>query len=254
MQPPNKHYLTLTTGVALLLATAQVNATDHTVNLRISGGNSFQSKNDVQTPNTDAGTRFSLYDAAGEGPAIATRFEMNWNFKTRHNMRVMLAPLTLTESVTFDQPIRFAGESFSANQQLNASYQFNSWRVGYHYTAIQNDRANLQIGATLKLRDAEIRLEQGSTIGVDDDLGLVPLLYIAGKYHLNDKWAVGADLDGLAGGPGRAIDLGLTIDYSITERWRVGTDFRVLEGGADVEQVYNFAQFNSAAISVSTSF
>ncbi len=238
----------------LLLPLGQISASAASVDLRISVGGSFQSKNDVQVPNSDAGTRFSLFEAAGDGPATATRVELNWNFKTRHNLRVMLAPLSYTESVTFDDLVQFAGESFDANQPLDATYKFNSWRIGYHYTVMQSAKANFQVGATLKIRDAEIRLEQGGTTGLDDDLGFVPLLYVAGKYRLNEKWTIGGDLDGLAGGPGRAIDLGFTVDYAITKRFRVGADLRVLEGGADVEQVFNFAQFNSAAISVSTRF
>lgn len=229
-------------------------ASEGNVNLRVSAGSSFQSKNDIQTPNTDEGTRFSLFDAAGEGPVTAVRLELNWQFKPRHNLRIMLAPLVFKESIEFEQPVAFAGETFVANQPLDASYQFNSWRIGYHYSLINNERFSLQLGGTLKVREAEIRLEQGAVVSSDDDLGLVPLLHVAGEYQLGQRWTLGADLDGLAGGPGRAIDLGVTLDYRLTDRFRVGADIRVLEGGADVEQVYNFAQFNSLLVSVSTAF
>ena len=230
------------------------NASTETLNLRLSLGSSYQSKNDIQTPNTSAGTRFSLYDSAGEGPVSATRLEINWNYKSRHNLRIMLAPLTFEESVVFQQPVAFAGQNFTAGQSLEATYKFNSWRVGYHYRMVDGDKGTLQLGATLKLRDAEIRLQQATTIGVDDDLGLVPLLYVAGKYQITDNLTVGADVDGLAGGPGRAIDLGFTADYQFADRFSVGLDLRVLEGGADVEQVYNFAQFNSASIALVAEF
>lgn len=195
-----------------------------------------------------------MYDVAGEGPITAARIELNWNFKIRHNLRVLLAPLTLKESIVFEQPIAFAGQNFITDQPLDASYQFNSWRIGYHYNMIEGEQGTLQLGATLKVRDAEIRLQQTSTVGVDDDLGLVPLLYVAGKYKLNEHWTLGADLDGLAGGPGRAIDIGVTFDYKITDRFRIGTDLRMLEGGADVDQVYNFAQFNSLSVALAAEF
>jgi len=39
----------------------------------------WQSRNDVQIPNTDAGTRFSLVDLAGKGPWPATRLYLTWN-------------------------------------------------------------------------------------------------------------------------------------------------------------------------------
>lgn len=246
-----KYYLVIAIGITLLAPLEQVKAE---VDLRISVGASVQSKNVIQNPNTTSGTRFSLSDAVGEDPVIAARIELNWNFNERHNLRILLAPLSYTESVTFQNPILFTGETFSTNQPLDAHYKFNSWRIGYHYTLIQNERTNLQVGGTLKLRDAQIRLTQGDTIGKDGGLGIVPLFYIAGKHRLNDQWTIGADFDGLAVSRGRAIDLGFTIDYSITERWRIGADFRILEGGVDAEKAFNFVQFNTAVISISTTY
>ena len=238
-------------GMSILAPFAQAQAE---VNLRLTVGASSQSKNVIQNPNTDTGTRFSLSDAIGEDPTIASRLEVNWDFKERHNLRIILAPLLITETVTFENSIQFAGESFNANQPLEAAYKFNSWRVGYHYTAIDNKRNTLQIGGTLKLRDAKIRLTQDNITSLDGGLGLVPLLYLAGKYRLNDKWTIGADVDGLVVSRGRAIDLGLTIDFAITDRWRIGADWRVLDGGVDSENAYNFVQFNTTAISVSAIF
>lgn len=246
-----KYCLTIAIGITLLAPWEQVKAE---VDLRVSVGGSFQSKNVIQNPNTDLGSRFSLSDAVDEDPAIAARIELNWNFNERHNLRILLAPLSYKESVTFQNPVLFSGESFSANQPLDAHYKFNSWRIGYHYTMIYNERYNLQIGGTLKLRDAEIRLTQGDTIGNDGGLGFVPLFYIAGKVRLNEQWTIGTDFDGLAVSRGRAIDLGFTIDYSINERWRIGADFRILEGGVDAEKAFNFVQFNTALISVSTTY
>jgi hypothetical protein len=167
---------------------------------------------------------------------------------------VLLAPLSYTETVTLGQAVFFAGESFTADQLTDASYRFNSWRVGYHYSFIRNDVNSLRVGATLKVRDAEIRLVQGDTVSFDDDVGLVPLLYLAGRHRLSNRWTIGADLDGLAAGPGRAIDLGVALDFSIDDRWKIGAEVRVLDGGADTDSVYNFARFNSAAFVISTGF
>ena len=243
-----------TVGIVSLFAFQSVMAADPSVNLRLSVGSSWQTRNDVQIPNDDLGSRFSLEEAVGAGPVSAVRFEMNWAINDRHGIRVLLAPLSYTESVQFDQPVNFAGESFSADQDTDATYRFNSWRVGYHYSLMNNDAGSLRVGATLKVRDAEIRLKQGGTESYDDDVGLVPLLYFAGDYRLSERLTFRADFDGLAGGPGRAIDLGVGLDYAITQRWQIGAEVRVLDGGADTDDVYNFARFNSAALSISTSF
>lgn len=246
-------------AVALLfslsnLPTSPAYANEASLNLRLSGGNSFQARNDVQIPNTSEGTRFSLFDEVGEGPVPAVRFELNWSINERHGIRVMLAPLTYTEVATFAESVSFEGENFAAGQAVDATYRFNSWRLGYHYTFRRTANLTLKVGATAKIRDAEIRLEQGPISSANENLGFVPLLYLNASYRLAVNWTLGADFDGLAGGPGRAIDAGLTLDYSLTPRWRIGADLRILDGGADVEEVFNFAQFNSASIAISANF
>lgn len=234
-----------------LIVPSMTQASDNRLDLKLSAGASYQVKNDVQIPNTELGTRFSLADEVGDGPVTAVRFELNWQINDKHGLRVMLAPLSYDEPVVFDTPVNFDGETFAANTQTNAGYRFNSWRIGYHYTLLDSAKTTFRIGGTLKVRDAEIRLEQGEVVSADDDLGFVPLLYLMGERRLGNNWFIGADLDGLAGGPGRAIDAGITLGLAAGQVWRFGAELRVLEGGADVESVYNFAQFNSASVFIS---
>ena len=56
-------------------------------------------------------------------------------------------------------------------------------------------------------------------------------------------------LDALGGGPGRAIDLALKLGYDFSRRWALTFGYRTVEGGADVDDVYNFAWFNYAVVS-----
>lgn len=102
----------------------------------------------------------------------------------------------------------------------------------------------------MKIRDAKIKLEQGMIDATDDNLGVVSLLYVSAEYRINPRWVWHADLDGLAGGPGRVIDFSTRLTYEPTERRRVGIGYRALEGGVDTDDVYNFAWFNTAFASV----
>ena len=165
-------------------------------------------------------------------------------------MRVVLAPFSYTERGFLDEDTRFAGESFSADESVKASYKFNSWRVGYHYRFYDSNDWRLWVGGTLKVRDAKIELKQEGISADDDDLGVVPLLYLAGEYRINDSWHFQFDFDGLAGGPGRAVDLGLKLGYQVNDRWRVSAGYRGLEGGVDSDDVYNFAWFNTALVAL----
>ena len=241
-------------AISCLLTFQSASASEQSLDVRLSIGGSWQQRNDVQIPNDASATRFSLDDAVDAGALPFVRLEAKWAINDRHGVRVMLAPLEYTESANFDEVIRFAGESFDTGEPVDATYRFNSWRVGYFYTLKNTGTTVFRIGGTLKVRDAEIRLSQGETTSFDDDVGLVPLLYLAGAYRLTERWTLGVDLDGLAGGPGRAIDAGVTLDYKLARRWHIGVEARVLDGGADVDDVFNFATFTSAALSVRASF
>mgnify|MGYP000158011055 CR=1 FL=1 len=51
----------------------------------------WQSRNDVQIPNDDTGTRFSLVDVVGTGPWNAGRIHLTWNINERHGLRAAFA-------------------------------------------------------------------------------------------------------------------------------------------------------------------
>ncbi len=247
---PTRQLLIVVMAIPIALTIQVASASEQPLDLQLSFGSSWQQSNDVQIPNNDTSTRFSLRDAVGEGPLPLLRLEAKWSFKDRHGIRVLLAPLEYTESATFNETVRFAGASFDSTERVDATYRFNSWRLGYYYTLKNTDTTTIRIGGTLKVRDAEIRLAQGNTTSFDDDVGVVPLLYLAGEHRLTDRWTLGADLDGLAGGPGRAIDAGVALSYKLASQWHVGVEARILDGGADTDDVYNFARFTSAAFTI----
>lgn len=209
----------------------------------------WQSRNDVQIPNTDAGTRFSLVDLAGEGPWPAVRFYLTWNINNRHSLRGLLAPLAYTETGSFTSLVDFAGQSYEPGTPVDATYKFNSWRLGYRFRFLQRERLQLSVGFTAKIRDAKIELMQGETTSKKTDVGFVPLIYLGADWQFANKWNLLFDFEGLAGGPGRAFDIALKPYYAINDHWGVSAGYRTLEGGADVESVYNFAWLHYAVLS-----
>ena len=169
-------------------------------------------------------------------------------------LRFLVAPLSYRETGLFEQPVRFAGERYEPDQLTEAIYEFDSWRASYRSRFKHGNRWSWWVGGTLKVRDAKVRLRQGTTASEDADLGLVPLLHLSGEWRPAERWQLRLDLDALAGGPGRAVDLSLKLGYDLGERWRVALGYRLLEGGADVDSVYNFAWFNYLTVSASYGF
>jgi hypothetical protein len=214
----------------------------------------WQSRNDVQIPNNQNGTRFSLVDLAGNGPYPGIRLYFTWKISHRHSLRLLLAPLSYTETGTFSSSVSFAGQTYNSDQPVEATYQFNSWRISYAYKFHHGEQWYWWIGFTAKIRDAIIKLKQNDVSSEKTDLGFVPLLHLRGEYHINNTWWVFLDIDALAGGPGRAEDGTIQVGYNINEQWSISAGYRTVEGGADVEEVYNFAWFHYLVFGVSFTF
>lgn len=218
--------------------------------IELEGGPAWQSYNDVEIPNDGSATRFSLYRLAGAGPWPAGRLYVTWNVSRRHGLRLLVAPFSLTETGVPGRQVRFAGATYAAGQPTEATYTFNSYRLTYRYLAHAGDRTSAWVGFTAKIRDAAIVLRQGDTTSRKDDLGFVPLLHLAGEWRFSPGWRAVLDADGLAGGPGRAIDATLKLGRDLSRRWTLQAGYRMVEGGADVPAVYTFAWLHYAAVSL----
>lgn len=217
--------------------------------VEIEAGAVWQARNDVQIPNTDEGTRFSLVDVLGNGPWPAARLYLAWQIAERHGLRALLAPLQITETGVLSETVQFAGGEFEAGVPTDATYRFNSWRLTYQYRFHHGSRWAWWVGFTAKVRDAKIELDQDGESASKTDLGFVPLLNVHGRYRFSETWRIDLDIDALAGGPGRAEDASLKLYADINRNWSVSAGYRTVEGGADVEEVYNFAWFHYAVVS-----
>lgn len=186
----------------------------------------------------------------GSGPRPAGRVYLTWNLGERHGLRALAAPFSLTETGAPDAPIDFEGERFAAGVPIEATYTFNSYRLTYRYRVRATERSMAWVGFTAKVRDATIALEQGATASRKDNVGFVPLLHLAGDLRATPRWRVSFDADALAGGPGRAIDTALKVGYDLRDDLTVQAGYRTLEGGADVEETYNFTWLHYAVASI----
>lgn len=226
----------------------------HASELRLSAesGAVWQSRNDVRIPGDD-GTRFAFNDITGSGPFAFIRISLDYDFAKRHGVRLVYAPLRVQRRGELREPVEFAGESFAA-EHVEGTYQFNAPRLTYRYLVWNEPRWQVRVGFTVLVRDAEVRLVQDGVRGRDSDVGLVPLLHLAGSYRIGEQWRLRFDLDGLAAPQGRAFDLGLRAEYTINNHWDVFTGYRALDGGVDNDDVFNFAQLNYAVIGAAYRF
>jgi hypothetical protein len=218
----------------------------------------WQGRNDVQSPNDAGGTRFALDEITGDGPAIAPRVSLRWPLGERwgdgrHEVEVLLAPLRLEETGASAGAVRFEGQHFVPGP-LRASYRFDSWRVGWRWRWIDRPDLVVRVGATAKIRDAEIELIQGALRASKDNTGFVPLLHASVERPLAQGWSWALDVDALGGGPGYAIDAGAVLRYGFEGPWMLQGGVRFLDGGADNDEVYAFARFTGLTLGIAYRF
>jgi len=210
--------------------------------LDLEAGPVFSTYNTVQVP-SPLGTRFSLNDDFDVQEKMYYRLRLSYRLGKRHQLSVLYAPLTIRAEGTTPTIIRFQDTVFPEGEPATGSYTFNSYRLTYRYKLVNKPKVDLWIGFTGKIRDAEISLESEGKFDNTTDLGFVPLLNLLLDWRWSPKWGLLLEADALAspGGEGRAEDVALDVYYRISDKMRIRAGYRFVEGGADVEQVYNFA-------------
>jgi hypothetical protein len=246
--------IAMTFLLSLLSASAAAERNDwKRFSFELEGGLVWQTRNDVRIPG-DTGTEFSFQDLTGSGPYATARLTFDWNIRERHGVRFVVAPLQFDDTGTFDRPISFAGATFAPDTSTKGTYQFDTYRVSYRYLFFNKTDWRMRAGATILVRDAKIELEQNGLTASDSDFGWAPLLNFSTEWAFAERWTAILDFEGLAGGPGRALDLALKVHYDLTDRWSLGAGYRTLEGGVDSDDVYNFSWFHYGLLTVRYQF
>lgn len=211
-------------------------------------GSTWQTVNSVQIP-SQTGTRFSLVDLGGKGPALSGRIYLGYKINERHELRALYAPLSISLNGTSSQPISFQGSTFTQNAPIDAKYTFNSYRLTYRYVFFTDDRWTLRVGFTAKIRDAEIKLSQGGVTASRANTGFVPLAHFSAVYRLCSTFNLHFDADALAAPQGRAEDVALFAGYAPNESAEFLLGYRTVEGGSSGTGsggVYNFTWLHTA--------
>ena len=213
----------------------------------------FTGYNDVQIPG-DQGTRFSLKDDLTPETKFFYRLRFSYTIKSRHTLSLLYAPLETTSKGSVPKDILFEGEVFSASTPLRGTYKFNSYRLTYRYNIVQKRRVEFGLGFTAKIRDASIALSSSGLSSKKDNVGFVPIINFRLLWQVHDKVGLLLDGDALAAPQGRAEDISLAATYAFSDNLRIRAGYRILEGGADNDEVYNFALFHYALAGISYTF
>jgi len=231
---------------ALILAAGSPGARAQ-VQLDLEGGVVFSILNDVQIPGT-TGTRFSLVDDLGSGSQLFFRGRVSYALGKRHIFSLLIAQLTIPAAGKVSEELVFEGVTFPARAPLKAEYTFDSYRLTYRYIFRRSERFEAGIGLTGKIRDAAITVESWELVSRKENTGFVPLINFEVRWSFaRDFWLL-FEGDALAAPQGRAEDVLLAVQYFPSEQFGFKAGYRLLEGGADNDEVYNFALLNYAVL------
>lgn len=182
------------------------------------------------------------------------RLRASYTFNTCHTISLLYAPLETESEGSVANDIFFEGVLFPANVKLNGTYKFNSYRLTYRYDFINKPNIVFGLGFTAKIRDASIGLSSNSLSAEKANVGFVPIINFRLLWKTNDKFGLLLDGDALAAPQGRAADVLIAATYKLSENLGLRAGYRILEGGADNDEVYNFALFHYASVGMSYTF
>lgn len=213
----------------------------------LESGAAFTGYNHIQVPGTD-GTRFDLTDELDANAQIFYRIQFLYTLNEKHTFLALYAPLSIRAQGLPQQDIAFNGSSFAQEEALNARYVFNSYRFTYRYLFARKGDVQFGLGATAKVRDAMISLEDEEKSSTKTNVGFVPLINFHLEWFAKENLSLLLQGDALVSTQGRAEDVLLAALFYPTQNVTLKAGYRILEGGADNDEVYNFSLIHYAVI------
>ncbi len=183
-----------------------------------------------------------------------TSFRLTGFMDTKNGNQIyfLIAPLEVQYQFKSDKSFKFNDTNFTNNTQTKFNYKFNSYRIGYLWTW-KTDSLKYWIGAVAKIRDAKTEVIQGSQSDSFSNIGLVPLLSAGLNLKLYKELYLFTHTDALGSSRGSAYDSQVELKYQIQD-YSTSLGKRILGGGADNDDVYNFAQFDTYYVKVTKYF
>jgi len=213
----------------------------------------YSGYNDVRVPN-EGGSLISLTDDLDAESVVGIRIRLTYNINEKHTLSLLYAPLSIDAQGQVNNSIYFEDAQFPAGIPLDALYRFDSYRLTYRYHFLRKYNLSLGVGFTAKIRDAEIKLESDQLSEKTTSTGFVPLINFRMKYLLSPHISFILEGDALAGPQGRAEDIMAVFQYQPFMNVAFKAGYRVLEGGADVDQVYNFTLLHYIVFGITVNY
>ncbi len=120
-------------------------------------------------------------------------------------------------------------------------------RATYRYTLLAAPQWAMKLGVSANVGESSVLLPAG-TAGEHGSFGTLPMVHLAGVGQWSPRWRLAFALDGLATTRGRALDLGLTVDYLWSPSMSVYGGYQLTDAAGEAESYYGNTLSNRANI------
>jgi len=128
-----------------------------------------------------------------------------------------------------------------------ADWNVDLVRATYRYTLLDRPTWAMKVGLSTNLGDSSGTLRP--SLGAErTSFGSLPLLHLAGVAQWSPRWRLGVAVDGLATTRGRALDLGVQVDYLWSSSMSVFGGYQLTDAAGDAEGYYGSSLNNRANV------
>ncbi len=186
---------------------------------------------------------YRLVPANMPAPSLATtdlRLEGAADVADRHQVRFSSARGSLVNDDAF-------WSTGLAASLVPASTRLDPARATYRYTVLEQREWSWRVGVTTNLQEIG-NLRVSNTSLERQRFGSLPLLHVAGDGRVAKGVLLGFDADGLMTPRGRAIELGLRVNYELAPNLALYGRYRLSESAGEAEEFYGTGLANSGTV------
>ena len=135
----------------------------------------------------------------------------------------------------------------SIGAEPGADWNIDPVRATYRYTLLDRPTWAMKLGLSTNLGESSGTLRPA--LGTErTSFGSLPLLHLAGVAQWSPRWRLGFAVDGLTTMRGRALDLGVQVDYLWSNSMAVFGGYQLTEAAGEAESYYGSSLSNRANV------
>jgi len=145
------------------------------------------------------GTRFDYKEDGNQDVLFPfARYTAALTLFNNHSFYFLYQPLEIVTDAKLKKDTTFQDVTFREGTPVVVTYGFSFYRASYVWYFLKDGFNELGAGLSLQIRNASIRFKavDGTNLSVNENIGPVPIIKLAGKYGFDNGFWAGFETDG----------------------------------------------------------